>query len=126
MKYVLTDHAIIQYAKRFAKESHQKVLDAITASKKSKTPPIIGEFREKIMGQISSSREDKSFKNNTKRLLHLYESYGYDNRYHFYKYKNKEFVGVERSNFILILTCYPLTAREKLSRSRYKRRDKHV
>ena len=85
-KYVLTNHAMLQYAKRFEADSHGRILDCITKNNKQE----IDKFKKGMVEEINKSEEDRSFKNNTKRLLHLYETYGYDNRYHFYKHKNKE------------------------------------
>jgi len=91
-KIHFTRHAIDRYRERFPAEC------------KNKTD---GDIRRNLYVLACNSKPDRSFINNSRYMMRLYDQYGYDLDFEFLRYENLIFVAKKEENRRVILTCYP-------------------
>ena len=79
--------------------------------------------RRDMYDLVCESRPDRSFLNNTKYMIRLYEKYGYNLDFDFMRNENMIFViKKDRGDRKIVLTCYPPDNRVFSKRIKFKKK----
>jgi hypothetical protein len=108
-KIHFTNHAIERFRERFY----------LLCKDKKK-----GEVISEMYDLVNNNKPDRSFLNNTKYMIKLYERYGYDLDFEFLRHENMIFVARKDRARKIVLTCYPPDDRVFHNRVKFKKKDK--